>query len=170
MKLRETILKEHSKANCTRITNWVGDSQQRFDELFALFLDDDYRLAQCAAWPMSNCVIDHTQLIRKHFSKLFRNLHKPGIHESVKRNTLRLLQYVPVPQRFQGQIMNDCFDYISSPLENPAIKAFSLTVLQNLADQYPEIKPELKTIIEDRWDYESAAFKSRAKKILKELK
>lgn len=169
MKLRETILKEHSKANCTRITNWVGDNQQRFNELFALFLDDEYRLAQCAAWPMSNCVIDHPQLIRKHFSKLLRNLHKPGIHESVKRNTLRLLQHVPIPQRFQGQIMNDCFDYISSPLENPAIKAFSLTVLQNLANQYPEIKPELKTIIEDRWDYESAAFKSRAKKILRTI-
>jgi hypothetical protein len=35
--------------------------------------------------------------------------------------------------------------------------------------QYPEIKQELKTIIEDHWDFESAAFKSRAKKILKEL-
>jgi len=41
--------------------------------------------------------------------------------------------------------------------------------LQNLSKIYPEIKQELKTIIEDRWDHESAAFKSRAKKILKDL-
>ena len=27
----------------------------------------------------------------------------------------------------------------------------------------------LKTIIEDRWDFETAAFRSRAKKILKQL-
>ena len=65
--------------------------------------------------------------------------------------------------------MNLCFDYIISPGEKPAIKAFSLTVLQHLSKQYPEIKQELKTIIEDRREFESAAFKSRAKKILKEL-
>jgi hypothetical protein len=35
--------------------------------------------------------------------------------------------------------------------------------------QFPEIRQELKTIIEDRWDFETAAFRSRAKKIFKEL-
>jgi hypothetical protein len=51
MKLRETILKEHSKANCIRIVKWVGDDQKRFDELFSLFLNDEYRVVQRAAWP-----------------------------------------------------------------------------------------------------------------------
>ena len=41
MKLRETILKEHSKANCRRIVKWVGHDQKRFDELFSLFLNDE---------------------------------------------------------------------------------------------------------------------------------
>ena len=91
------------------------------------------------------------------------------LHDAVKRNTLRLLQAISIPQRFHGEIMSLCFDYIASPDESAAIKAFSLTVLQNLSKQYPEIKQELKTIIEDRWEYESAAFKSRAKKILKQL-
>ena len=63
--------------------------------------------------------------------------------------------------------MDICFEYISSPTEAIAVKAFALTVLENLSQQYPEIRSELKTIIEDRWDYESAAFRSRAKKILK---
>jgi hypothetical protein len=65
--------------------------------------------------------------------------------------------------------MNTCFGFIESMTEKPAIKAFSLTVLFNLSVQYPDIRPELKAIIEDRWDYESAAFKSRGRKILKAL-
>ena len=65
--------------------------------------------------------------------------------------------------------MDICFEYISSPTEAIAVKAFALTILENLSKKYPEIKPELKTIIEDRWDYETAAFHSRAKKILKKL-
>ena len=65
--------------------------------------------------------------------------------------------------------MNLCFDYLISPDEKPAVKAFSLVVLDNLSKQYPEIKQELKTIIEDRWNFETAAFHSRAKKILNSL-
>ena len=169
MKLREQILKEHSKANCTAILKWIGDSQQRFDELFDLFLHDEYRVVQRAAWPLSYAVQSHPEFIKKHFAKLLKYVKKPGIHGAVKRNTVRLLQDVEIPEKFQGDVMNLCFDYVSSPDEEAAVKAFSLTVLANLARKYPEIKPELKTIIEDRWDYETAAFHSRAKKILKEF-
>jgi hypothetical protein len=66
--------------------------------------------------------------------------------------------------------MDLCFGYIASPDEAIAVKAFSLTVLQNFSRRYPEIKNELKVIIEERWDYETAAFRSRAKKILKDIK
>ena len=169
MNLRETILAEHTKANCNRIIKWVGDNSLRFDELFQLFLNDEYRVVQRAGWPLSYIVISHPKLIQKHFGKLLKNLQKPNIHDAVKRNTLRLLQEITIPKRFHGDVMNICFDYIISPNENPAIKAFSLSVLQSLSKQYPEIKRELKVIIEDRWDFESAAFRSRAKKILNEL-
>lgn len=169
MKLRETILKEHSKANCSRIVKWVGADQKRFDELFNLFLNDEYRVVQRAAWPISYCVEAHPELIKKHFTKLIKAMEKPGVHDSVKRNGLRLLQYVDIPKKFHGQLMDVCFRYFSSPTEAIAIKAFSISVLQNLAKLYPEIINELKLVIEERWDYEGPAFKSRAKKLLKEF-
>lgn len=169
MKLRDQILKEHTRANCVAIVKWIGDSQERFDQLFELFLHDEYRVVQRSAWPLSDAVIAHPKFIQKHFSQLLKNLEKPGVHNSVKRNTIRLLEHISIPERFHGRVMNICFNYIAAPQEAVAIKAFSLTVLDHLAKQYPEIKPELKTIIEDRWDYESAAFRSRAKKILKRL-
>jgi hypothetical protein len=170
MQLRETILEEHSKTNCNRITKWIGDNQYRFDELFYLFLHDDNLVVQRAAWPLSYAVEAHPHLIKRHLGKLISHLKKPKIHIAVKRNTTRLLQYIIIPKRFHGEIMNLCFDYINSQDEAIAVKAFSLGILQNLSKQYPDIKQELKTIIESRWDYESAAFRSRAKKILKELR
>ena len=169
MKLRETILKEHSKANCKRIVKWVGNDQKRFDELFKLFLNDEYRVVQRSAWPMSYCVEDHPGLIKKHYGKILKALEKPGVHDAVKRNSMRLLQYVDIPRRFHGQVMDVCFRYFSSPAEAVAIKAFAITVLQKLAKSYPEIINEIKLIIEERWNYETAAFKARARKILKEF-
>lgn len=166
MILRDEILKEHSKSQCQKIVQWVGDSQERFDELFDLFLKDEYRVVQRAAWPVSYCVIAHPQLIHKNFGKLLKNLRKPVLHDAVKRNTMRLLQDVEIPKKFQGEIMDICFRYIASPCEAVAIKAFSLTVLDHLSKTYPEIKPEIRLLIEERWDHETAAFKSRAKKIM----
>lgn len=169
MNLRETIVKEHSKANCSRIVKWIGNDQTRFDQLFHLFINDEYRVVQRAAWPLSYCVMEHPVFIKKHFNRLIRNLQKPDLPDAVKRNTVRLLQYISIPAKFHGDIMNICFGYISSPDEAVAVKAFSLTVLQKLAAQYPDIKNELKLIIEERWDYETTAFKARAKKLLRSL-
>ena len=166
MELRETILAEHSKVQTNAIVKWVGNSQERFEALFHLFLKDEYRVVQRAAWPLSYCVIKHPQLIQKHFKDLIANLHTPNLSSAVKRNTLRLLQHVSIPERFHGEIMNLCFDYIASPAEAVAVKAFALTILQKIAQFYPEIKDEVKIIIEDRWEVESPAFKSRAKKFL----
>lgn len=170
MNLRDTLLAEHSKAQADKVVHWIGSNQQRFDQLFTLFTSDEYKVVQRAAWPLSYAVVAHPVLIQKHFAKLLRYLKQPGLHDAVKRNSVRLLQDMDIPKKYQGDVMNLCFDYIISPKEKPAVKAFSLTVLQNLSRQYPEIKNELRTIIETQWDNESPAFRSRARKILKELK
>jgi hypothetical protein len=167
--LREQILKEHSKAQCTIIVNWVGASQQRFNELFNLLLNDEYRVVQRAAWPVSNCAIAHPNFITKHWAALIKNLQKPNLHNAVKRNSIRLLQNISIPKKYQGQIMDICFNYVESPTEAVAVKAFSLTVLSNLAQQYPEIIPEIKLLIEEQLERQTAAFKSRAKMFLKEV-
>jgi hypothetical protein len=169
LNLRETILSVHTKATCTKIINWVGNNQQRFDELFNLFLSEDKIIAQRSGWPLSYAVMKYPGLIQKHFQRLLKNLRKTGLHDAVKRNSIRLLQDFKIPEKFQGDVMDICFGYISSPAEKPAVKAFSLTVLHNLSKEYPEIKQELKTIIENRWDFESAAFRSRAQQILNEF-
>jgi hypothetical protein len=166
MNLRETILAEHSRANCDRIVGWVGNSQARFDKLFDLFLNGEYRLNQRAAWPINYCVINHPNLIASNFPKLIKNLYKKGIHDAVKRNTVRFLQDIDIPRRFHGAIMDICFGYISSPTEPVAIKCFSLSVLQNLSKEYPEIKNEIITIISQDWQ-KTPGLKSRAKKFLK---
>ena len=165
--LRATILKEHSKAQCTLIVNWVGASQERFDELFQLFLHDEYRVVQRAAWPVSYCVIAHPNFITKHWNSLIKNLQQPNLHTAVKRNSIRLLQDIAIPKKMQGKIMDICFKYLESPTETVAVKAFSLTVLEKLSRVYPEIIPEIKLLIEENYERETPAFKVRAKKFLK---
>jgi len=167
MDLRQQILKEHSKAQTLKIVNWIGSDQSRFDKLFNLFLNDLPMVVQRAAWPLSYAVVAHPIFIKKHFKKLLHNLDKPGIHNAVRRNTVRLLDEVEIPSKYEGDIMNRCFDYLLDPKEMAAVKAHSLTILNKLSAKYPEIKTELITIIEENWEREGAAFRARAKRILR---
>lgn len=170
MDLRKEILAEHSKVQCDRIVAWVGDSPQRFNELFRLFLTDEYRVVQRAAWPVSYCVEAHPALMKNNFGKLLKNLQKPTLHDAVKRNSTRLLQHVNIPARYHGEVLNICFGYLENPKEAVAIKVFALTVLGNLAKLYPAIIPEIKLLIEDQLPSQTAAFKARVKQLMKILK
>jgi hypothetical protein len=166
MDLLKAIEKEHSKAQCEKIVKYVGGDKERFAELMQLFLKGEYRVTQRAAWPMSICVEKHPALITPYFKQIIPLLQKPGVHGAVVRNIVRLLQYVEIPKRYHGQIMSVCFDFIADVETAAAIKAFSLTILENLSALYPDIRPELKLIIEERWEHETPAFKVRARKIL----
>lgn len=169
MNLREEILREHSKAQCAKIVQWVGDSQERFNELFHLFLTDEYRVVQRSAWPVSYCVEAHPKLIKTNFGKLIRNLQQPNLHDAVKRNSVRLLQHADIPVKYRGEVMNICFAYVENPTEAVATKAFALTVLGRLAAWYPDIIPEIKLLIEDQLPHQTPAFKARAKQLMKQF-
>jgi hypothetical protein len=168
MNLRATILAEHSKKQCDTIVAWVGDDQKRFNELFELFLNSEYRVTQRAAWPLSYCVMAHPHFIKPHYGKLIANLKKPSLHDAIKRNTVRMLQVVDIPEKHEGDIMDICFQYLQSPGEPVAIKVFSITVLNNLSKKYPDIIPEIKLLIEEQLPGQTAAFRSRAKQFFKE--
>ena len=99
---------------------------------------------------------------------MIKNLYKPAIHDAIKRNTVRILQHIDIPKKHQGEVMNTCFQYVASPTEAVAIKAFSLTILGNLAKLYPDIWPEIKLLVEEQLPNQTAAFKSRAARLLKE--
>ncbi len=166
MHIRESLIAEHSKSQTDRIVAYIGNDPQRFEELVKIFLQDEYRVVQRAAWALSISVIRHPELIKKHLKKIVLNLKKKDLHNAVKRNTVRLLQHIEIPETLQGEVMNICFDYIADPAEAVAVKAFSLTILQRLAGQYPEIIPELSILIEEQMPHQTAAFKSRGRKVL----
>ena len=108
-------------------------------------------------------------MVTLYIKNLITQSHRRDVHAAVIRNSIRVLQDMDIPQTFHGELMNACFSLIEKPETAVAIKAFCLTTLYNLTKYYPEIKPELKLIREERWEHETAAFKSRAGKILKGL-
>lgn len=171
MKLREQILYDHTKPNAELIANWIGKDEKKFKELMQLFLFDDHRVVQRSAWVLSMCADKYPELIEPYLAQMLEQCTKQGVHVAVKRNVTRILQNIPIPAAYEETIMNLCFELLLDQKETIAVRCFSMTILEQLCATYPEIKNELKHIIEDALEHQevSAAFKNRSEKILKRM-
>ena len=168
MDLRKELSGGNSKKHITRIVEKIGDDQDSFDELIDLFLNGEYRIVQKAAWVLSCSVENNPSLIKKHLKRIILNLKKTD-STPVKRNTVRLLQFINIPDSLQGITWDLCFKLLTTKSETVAVKVFSMTVLFNLTQNEAVLAKELAIAIEDQIQYETAAFKSRGGKILKKL-
>lgn len=169
MDIRKEILKEHSKTQCDKICRYVGNNPGRFNDLIVIYFDGPKVVTQRAAWPVSRCIENHPELIKPHLNKMLDFTQQPGVHDAVKRGTMRCLQFVEVPKKYHGKLVQICFDFVESKSEAVAIKVFAMIVLCKIIKDEPDLKKELRIIIEDQMPYGSGAFRSRGRKVLKEL-
>jgi hypothetical protein len=169
MNLELEILKEHSKRNTEKIARWIGDHPQRFEQLLLLFLNGEHLITQRSAWILGICVEKNPLLIKPWLTKVIKKMQEPGVHNAVKRNVVRILQFIPIPRSQQGVVANLCFDFLKS-LDAPiAVKAFSMTVLANIARCEPDLKNELFPVIDQLVQFGGPGIQSRGKKVLQQL-
>ena len=70
------------------------------------------------------------------------------------------------PNSIHDQLLEKAFEYLENKKEAVAVKIHAMTVAERLCQSYPELKTELKIILEDQIEFGSAGFRSRASKIL----
>ena len=168
MNLKEALLKEHSLVQATKISNWAVQSKTNLKQLMQTFFGKDKMCVQRASWAASKAYELKPEWFDTYLQQLITCLEKP-IHGSVRRNSLRMLQTMQIPEAQQGELIDMLFDMLADPKEESAVKAFGMRVACNLVRNYPELGKELKIIIEDQLPYATLSFKSRATKIIKKL-
>lgn len=169
MNLEYEILREHSQRQSEKIATWIGRNPKRFALLMELFLHGEYRVVQRASWVVSRCGESHPELIEPWLSPMINRARDHEVHNAVKRNVVRVLQFVDIPRRHQGSAAALCFDFLSSRDAPVAVKVFSMTVLASIAVKEPDLKNEVRLIIEQMMPFGSAGIQSRGKKILRRL-
>ncbi len=170
MNIREQLLKVHSKANNLLVCDWIGANGQRFGELIDAFLDDEYRVVQRASWAVSEIGIKHPHLLCPYIDKIINAAEHP-IHPAVQRNVFKVMAetLIPLNEEQEGRLLNLGFDLLANPMVAVAIRVHAMQFIANLCKKYPDLAIELKEIIEDGMEYGSGGFKSRGRKILKQL-
>ncbi len=100
-------------------------------------------------------------------SVLVANLRQSDLHDAIKRNTINIFEPLDFPAELDGDLADLCFGYLADPKEPIAIRCGSMTVLEKICRRVPELKSELRLLLEEHLEHGSAGFKSRAKTVLK---
>jgi hypothetical protein len=166
MNIRDALLAEHSKRQTARIVKYIGADKDRFAELMQVFFAGPYRVTQRAAWPMNYCAQRHPELIAPYLGQLLSFAERDDVHDAVRRNVMRLLQYVDLPERLKGRVYSMCLDLIGDISQPVAVKAFAITTARRIAESEPALMKELALIVREQLPHNSIAFAKRAREVL----
>ena len=136
-------------------------------ELVTCALDADQLLSSRAMWVLGHCSDSDYEAIKPYHDRLISNLSTSGLHNGVIRNTLRLYQKHPVPEKHHSFLLDTCYGYIQDPSEAIAVRAFAITVVFSISKPYPELLDELRLVLLHLSDEESPGIRSRVKNTIK---
>jgi hypothetical protein len=171
MNIQKQLEFEHSKANTLRVAHYIGNDANKFEILLACLHGADLCLSQRAAWVMSYCFEHEPKLLIPYLNVLINKLEAPKLHVAVKRNTMRILQFIEIPEMLKAQLFDRCLIYLMDKSESVAVKAFSMKVAANICQQHPELKQEVIPLIKDLMEHsDRPGIISRGRKVLKSLR
>jgi hypothetical protein len=179
--LEAQILAEHSKAQTMRLFRWVGHDADRLEILMEIFLNEppseplpkgrgyQYIFTQRSSWAVRYVGEKSPEIMSPWLPVLVARLRRPNLHDAIKRNTLNVFEPLDFPETLDEDLADLCFGYLADPKEAIAIRCASMTILKKICGRIPELKSELRLLLEEHLEHGSAGIRSRAKRILKEI-
>ncbi len=164
--IKSFLAERRNKKEILKFVHYIGENQKKFDELISFCFGKDVKLAQHAAWPLGYCAEKHPNLAKKHIRRMIKQISHLG-HPAIRRSFLKIFEYAEIPASEEAKLISECFQFINRKEEFVAVKVFAMSVIARYCKKYPELWPELKSSIELQIPFETAAFHSRAKRILK---
>ena len=166
--LKESLAGMMSKDEKNRLSRQARHDPALLQELMEYFLHGGPRVCQNAAWAISYVGEKQPELLNDHLAVMAEVLSNSN-DDWIKRNILRVFQYVDIPEPLWGIVAERSLELLANGREAVAIRVFAMTVLLHIVYKVPELKNELRVIVEDQMPYGSAGFQSRGRKVLKSL-
>ena len=87
-------------------------------------------------------------------------------HPSTRRALCRALTFIDLPEAWLGPVLDRCFGYLEDVEEKVAVRAFAVDIIYRNTAAYPELREELRRLLEWAAPTASAGLKSKARRFL----
>lgn len=167
MDFESQLKAEISRRNTDFMTAAVDGSEEYFDIVWQLMKKGSHPVPHRASWVISTCYDRWPDLLQPYLHDMIDYIPKAE-HTGIKRLLLRILVTSDIPSGKLGEVLNICFDYMEKEMP-VAVKVHAMQIIYNISEKEPDLKPELIALIESQLPFQSKAFTSRGKKLLKKL-
>lgn len=172
----------HSREKRLQYANLIIENPELTAKLIEILFRVDDKISPRAAWILEFACNHNLKTIIPHLDIFTEHLHKVHLDSAV-RPVAKICELIivsfyskndsPIKTALtpihKERIIAACFDNLIND-EKVAAKAYGMTTLYLLGNDYDWIHPELKQILERDFHNQSAAFKARARHILKKMK
>ena len=146
----------------------VCDEEELFNQLYEWIFSENHRLAWRSCWIIDTASENQPDLLSNKIPEIILELSGTA-DSSLKRHFTRILCRYQIPEIYQVIVINRCFELLV-PQEPAAVRVNSMQLLFNLSQDLPDLKVELKSVLESLIDEGgSAGFINRALKLVKQL-
>jgi hypothetical protein len=164
MDIRGQLLSTTSRKSTDLAIHIIGDNPELFGELMEVILNDKDPLPMRASWVAEGITAKYPHLIVPYTGKLVKNLRK-FTHPGTLRNILKIFSRMDIKEKYHGQIVDMCFEWLAKENMPVAVKVFSMQIIANLIRYYPELRNEFFEVLDEQLPRNSAGFRARVRKI-----
>jgi hypothetical protein len=169
MNLSDQLLVDMSRKNADYILHYLNNDPKLFKELLDIMFNGSPPLPHRASWIVTLITDKYPELFKPYLKKIISYVENCD-NSSIRRNLLRSIAEYEIPEPLQGKLFDYCYKWLQSRFEPPAVKVHCMEILYNISQGEPDLKNELKLILEELSNHESPAVKSRCGKLLMKLK
>lgn len=172
----------HSREKRLYYANLVIENPDLIPKLLNILFMVDDKVSPRAAWVLEFMCSKNIKYIIPYLDEFTENMNLVHLDSAVrpvakicelltKAYTTKTNIYIVniIKEKHKERIIETCFDYMIND-EKVAPKAYAMNTLFLLGKEYDWIHPELALILERDFHLQSAAFKARARHILKKIK
>jgi len=168
MDIREFLNLHSSRLNADILADKIEEDPDVYDQVWKIMLEEEHPVSMRAVWSLTIFAKRHPYFMKPRAGEIIEALQiTPS--SSVRRCLLNLLTHADLPEEQAGYLFDYCIEIIESPSAEIAQKAYAMTILYNISEKEPDLKPELIALFESQMDDEHGGIIARARILLKKL-
>ena len=168
--IEDFILNNISKDNIDAIIKSDKVNQEMIDTLWDFSISNKHPQSWRAAWMLFHLLNNRNkEYIRPYLNQML-DLLNTFTHNGQKREIMKIILLFDVEEIEMGKAVNICFDILINPKEALAVRVHAMQILFNISKLEPDLKPELKDVIEIIIQEDSPALRGRGGMLLNKMK
>ena len=169
MNLKALLNRGFSKEKRDEVVSYLTNNPEKMTKLMDLFYSEESMTTQYAAWVVGSLGEKQPEMLAPFLPKMFKTMQKQECTEAIFRNSFRIFQYQSIPEELEAPLFDLSLRILSNKERAVATKVFAMTTALNIVKKTPELKNELRLVVENVLPYGSPGIKSRGKKVLYSL-